>query len=192
VFTAQFSLSHACFLLTYPIAGWVGAGAGQFAAAITLALVATLAATTAARVWPVTTSSSLEAVTAGGRWTMAGKHISAAESATPSLVHSVAPDQARLDAAAGAFRMLADATRLHILAVLLDGEADVTALTEACGASRTAISQHLAKLRFTGLVDTRREGRRIIYRIHDGHLARLVREGLNLADHIVTGEPLHA
>ncbi|MFX0577748.1 MFS transporter [Nocardia nepalensis] len=67
VFTAQFSLSHACFLLTYPIAGWVGAGAGQLAAAITLAIVATLAAATAARVWPIGTPSGAEKVMAGSR-----------------------------------------------------------------------------------------------------------------------------
>ncbi|WP_227998033.1 metalloregulator ArsR/SmtB family transcription factor [Nocardia australiensis] len=123
---------------------------------------------------------------------MTAKHVSAAAQAAPSLVHPVTPDKARLDAASATFRMLSDATRLHILLVLADGEADVTALTEACGASRTAVSQHLAKLRFTGLVDTRREGRRIVYRIHDGHLTRLVREGMNHADHIVTGEPPHA
>ncbi|WP_280461282.1 MFS transporter [Nocardia carnea] len=52
VFTAQFSLSHACFLLTYPLAGWVGAHAGHAVAAATLAAVATLAASTAARLWP--------------------------------------------------------------------------------------------------------------------------------------------
>ncbi|WP_280253480.1 ArsR/SmtB family transcription factor [Nocardia abscessus] len=116
----------------------------------------------------------------------------AADPPAASFVHPITPDQARLDAATGAFRMLSDPTRLHILWILADGEADVTALTEAVGASRTAVSQHLAKLRFTGLVDTRREGRRIIYRVRDGHLTRLVREGLNLADHIVTGEPPHA
>ncbi|MER7450410.1 metalloregulator ArsR/SmtB family transcription factor [Nocardia beijingensis] len=116
----------------------------------------------------------------------------AAGSAPPSLVHRVEPDQAHLDAATAAFRMLADSTRLHILWILAEGEADVTALVAACGASRTAVSQHLAKLRFTGMVDTRREGRRIVYRIRDGHLARLVREGLNLADHLVTGELPHA
>ncbi|WP_406278169.1 metalloregulator ArsR/SmtB family transcription factor [Nocardia sp. NBC_00881] len=109
-----------------------------------------------------------------------------------SLVHPVAPDQQHLDAATNTFRMLADPTRLHILWILAQNEADVTALTDSCGASRTAVSQHLAKLRFTGLVDTRREGRRVIYRIRDGHLARLVREGMNHADHIVTGEPPHA
>ncbi|MFI6869190.1 ArsR/SmtB family transcription factor [Nocardia sp. NPDC050406] len=108
-----------------------------------------------------------------------------------SLVHPIAPDQAHLDAATATFRMLSDPTRLHILWLLADAEADVTALTEAVGGSRTAVSQHLAKLRFTGLVHTRREGRRIIYRLRDGHLARLVREGLNHADHVVTGEPPH-
>ncbi|AYF78234.1 MFS transporter [Nocardia yunnanensis] len=57
VFTAQFSLSHACFLITYPIAGKLGALAGLPTTAIVLAVLATLAATTAARVWPAATPS---------------------------------------------------------------------------------------------------------------------------------------
>ncbi|MGQ4615716.1 MFS transporter [Nocardia sp. R7R-8] len=67
IFTAQFSLSHGCFLLTYPVAGWVGADAGQFTAALALAALATLAATTAARVWPATAPTEIEAVPAGRR-----------------------------------------------------------------------------------------------------------------------------
>lgn len=51
VFTAQFSLSHAGFLLTYPIAGWVGATLGQAVAALVLTVVATLAAATALMLW---------------------------------------------------------------------------------------------------------------------------------------------
>lgn len=108
-----------------------------------------------------------------------------------SLTHPVSPDPAHLGAATSVFQMLADPTRLHLLWLLTHGEADVTALTEASGASRTAVSQHLAKLRFTGLVDTRKEGRRVIYRLRGGHLARLIREGLNHADHMITGEPPH-
>lgn len=52
VFTAQFSLSHACFFLTYPLAGWVGAAAGQPVAAAVLACAALLAAVVAGRTWP--------------------------------------------------------------------------------------------------------------------------------------------
>ncbi len=47
VFTAQFSLSHAGFLVTYPIAGWVGAGVGHAPAATMLAILATGAAASA-------------------------------------------------------------------------------------------------------------------------------------------------
>lgn len=39
VYTAQFALSHACFLITYPIAGWLG-GASLLAAAVTLSALA--------------------------------------------------------------------------------------------------------------------------------------------------------
>ncbi|MFE3224842.1 MFS transporter [Nocardia sp. NPDC059228] len=64
VFTAQFSLSHACFLVTYPVAGKLGALAGLPTTAIVLAAVATLAATTAARAWPAHVPTGPEAVTA--------------------------------------------------------------------------------------------------------------------------------
>lgn len=43
VYTAQFALSHACFLITYPIAGWIGA-ASLTLAALVLTVVATFAA----------------------------------------------------------------------------------------------------------------------------------------------------
>ncbi|WP_280510083.1 MFS transporter [Nocardia farcinica] len=52
VFSVQFSLSHACFLLTYPIAGWLGVRAGHAVPAGLLAVLATLATSTAARLWP--------------------------------------------------------------------------------------------------------------------------------------------
>lgn len=54
IFTAQFSLSHACYLITYPVAGWVGAAAGQPAAAAALAAVATISTVVALRFWPAT------------------------------------------------------------------------------------------------------------------------------------------
>ena len=56
---------------------------------------------------------------------------------------------------------------------------------------RTVVSQHLAKLRLSGLVDTRKDGRHVIYFLHDGHLVRLIQETNNHADHQVTGEPTH-
>lgn len=52
IFTAQFSLSHACFIFTYPVAGWIGAAAGQPVAAAVLAVVATVSTVAAFRFWP--------------------------------------------------------------------------------------------------------------------------------------------
>ncbi|MFP5367932.1 MAG: ArsR/SmtB family transcription factor [Actinomycetes bacterium] len=109
----------------------------------------------------------------------------------PSLVHPDNPDEARLDVGAALFRMLSDPTRLHILWLLSGEPGDVSSLVERTGATRTSVSQHLAKLRFSGLVTARKSGRNVIYSIADGHLARLVREGLNHADHRVSGEPPH-
>lgn len=54
VFAANFSLSHACFFVTYPLAGWVGAISGQPVAVIVLTVLAAVAAVCALRMWPVT------------------------------------------------------------------------------------------------------------------------------------------
>ncbi|OFI36509.1 MFS transporter [Arthrobacter sp. SW1] len=52
VFTAQFSLSHACYILTYPLAGWLGAAAGLGPAALMLTIVAMIGGTGAFLSWP--------------------------------------------------------------------------------------------------------------------------------------------
>ena len=52
LFAAQFALSHACWLLTYPMAGWIGAGAGQAAAFAALAAVALAGTGLATWLWP--------------------------------------------------------------------------------------------------------------------------------------------
>ncbi|KJL47402.1 Major Facilitator Superfamily protein [Microbacterium hydrocarbonoxydans] len=51
VFAAQFSLSHASFMITYPIAGVVGATWGMWAAAMTLAAIGAVAAVIATFTW---------------------------------------------------------------------------------------------------------------------------------------------
>ena len=111
--------------------------------------------------------------------------------AAPSLVHPVAPGSELLESAAATLRMLAEPTRLHLLWQLAHGPRTVTELVEATGAARTVVSQHLAKLRLSGLVDSRKEGRHVIYSVPDGHLNRLVTEIVNHTDHRLTSEPVH-
>lgn len=52
VFAAQFALSHACWLVTYPLAGWIGAAAGMTAAALVLAGIGGLGLVAVLRLWP--------------------------------------------------------------------------------------------------------------------------------------------
>lgn len=110
---------------------------------------------------------------------------------SPSLSHDREPTPELLTTAAQTLRMLAEPTRLGLLWHLAQSPRTVTELVTGTGASRTVTSQHLAKLRLSGMVDTRREGRNIIYSLHDGHLIRLIKEAINVADHQITGEPLH-
>ena len=53
VFAAQFALSHACWLVTYPLAGWIGAGLGLSIAALLLATIGALGLFAVLRIWPV-------------------------------------------------------------------------------------------------------------------------------------------
>jgi len=110
-------------------------------------------------------------------------HASAVGPAQPST------DQAR--AAADLLRLLADPTRLRLLAALAAGERDVTELTDLTGVPRPAVSQHLARLRLGGLVESRPHGRRRIYTVKGGHVRRLVTETLAHADHLISGLPDH-
>ncbi|MCL4187613.1 MAG: MFS transporter [Rhodobacteraceae bacterium] len=52
VFAAQFALSHACWLVTYPLAGRIGAGAGLSAAALTLAVIGAAGLSAVWHLWP--------------------------------------------------------------------------------------------------------------------------------------------
>lgn len=105
-------------------------------------------------------------------------HLSPAHHAQPR-----SPGDEQFAVAAELLALLGDRTRLTLLHSLTAGEADVTTLTEACGSARPAVSQHLARLRLAGLVATRKEGRRVVYSLSDGHVRRLVGEALKVADH---------
>lgn len=54
LFAAQFALSHACWLITYPLAGRFGAGFGLDAAFLVMAALAALGVVMALRLWPAT------------------------------------------------------------------------------------------------------------------------------------------
>lgn len=71
------------------------------------------------------------------------------------------------------FRALADPTRRAVFERLASGEQNATQLREGFAISQPAMSQHLSVLRAAGLVDERREGRHVNYRVRAEGLAPL-------------------
>jgi len=76
--------------------------------------------------------------------------------------------------AAGFLKILANDRRLMILCELLKGERSVGELEEIVGLSQSALSQHLARLRSSKLVKTRRESQTIYYRIADPGVKNII------------------
>jgi DNA-binding transcriptional ArsR family regulator len=75
---------------------------------------------------------------------------------------------------AGIFQALAHPTRLFIIEALAKGELTVGSLCELGCISQSNASQHLAILRGKQLVETRKDGNSIFYRLRDSSLASLV------------------
>ena len=64
-------------------------------------------------------------------------------------------------------RALADPKRLCVLETLAGGELSVSDLSTTVGCQVPNMSQHLAVLRSAGLVQSRREGSTVFYRLAD-------------------------
>lgn len=70
--------------------------------------------------------------------------------------------------------VFATASRLQLLYALGDGERSVDELAQLTGLAPNAISQQLRVLRHLRFVVAQRDGRRMIYRLHDDHIADLL------------------
>ena len=76
--------------------------------------------------------------------------------------------------AARLLRLLSNEKRLLTLCCLVGGERSVGELAAEVALSQSALSQHLAQLRGDGLVETRRSGQTIWYRLADSKARRIL------------------
>lgn len=74
--------------------------------------------------------------------------------------------------------MLAHPDRVRLVLALRDGELDVNALSTELGLAHARTSQQLALLRHQGVVDDRRDGRRVFYRLTDVGLVHWLGDGV--------------
>lgn len=71
-------------------------------------------------------------------------------------------------------KLVANSNRLLVLCRLAEGEACVSELEEELNLSQPALSQHLARLRQEGMLETRRDGQQIYYSIRDERIVRML------------------
>jgi len=81
---------------------------------------------------------------------------------------------------ANLFRVLGHPARVRILEVLRDGDQSVGALQAELELDSSGTSQHLAALRRIGLVQSRREGTSVYYRVDDERVFDLLSAGRDI------------
>jgi DNA-binding transcriptional ArsR family regulator len=89
---------------------------------------------------------------------------------------------------ASLFRVLGHPARVRILELLRDGERSVGALQAELGLDSSGTSQHLAALRRIGLVESRREGTSVYYRVDDPRVFDLLAAGRDIIGRRIAGE----
>jgi len=93
-------------------------------------------------------------------------------SATPVLNEHLAAHVAEL------FRAFSDTSRVRIVSALLTGEMNISALAKIVGISESAVSHHMRGLRQMHMVQSRRDGKEVYYRIDDEHIIALFQQGV--------------
>ncbi len=88
------------------------------------------------------------------------------------------PEKEILENIAELFKGFADATRVHILSLLVERELCVTDIAEAVDLSQSAISHQLRILKQMHLIKFRREGKNILYSLADDHVKTILQMGL--------------
>ncbi len=76
------------------------------------------------------------------------------------------------------FRSFSDTSRVRILSALLAGEMNTGALAAALGISESAVSHHMRGLRQMRMVQARRDGKEVYYRLDDEHIIALFQQGV--------------
>ncbi|MCQ4084468.1 metalloregulator ArsR/SmtB family transcription factor [Streptomyces sp. RB6PN25] len=98
-------------------------------------------------------------------------------------------DSATAAAVATTLQALATPSRLLILTTLRHVPHPVCELAAAIGMEQSAVSHQLRILRTLGLVTGERQGRRIVYRLHDDHVAQLIDQAVQHIEHVRLGIP---
>lgn len=93
-------------------------------------------------------------------------------------MHETIPQKDTLEQIAELFKAFGDATRVHIMSLLLGQELCVGDIAEAVELSQSAISHQLRILKQMHLIKYRRVGKNILYSLADDHVRTILEMGL--------------
>ena len=108
------------------------------------------------------------------------------------LLQAALPSAEDVERVAAVFRLMGDPGRVRILATLLEaGEVCVHDLASVSGQSESSVSQALRLMRAHRVVETRRAGRAVFYRLGDSHVRMLLDMAITHASHspVVSAAP---
>ncbi len=89
------------------------------------------------------------------------------------------------------FGVLAEPTRLKILHAICEDEQSVSSIVAAIGATQTNVSRHLSLMFNAGIVERRREGHAVYYRMADREFVEICRRMCErIASRLDTQAPL--
>jgi len=92
------------------------------------------------------------------------------------------------EAKATLFRVLGHPARVRVLELLRDGERSVGSLQAELDLDSGGMSQHLSSLRRIGLVQSRREGTTVYYRVDDARVFDLLAAGRDIITHQIAAQ----
>ncbi|MDP9890393.1 MULTISPECIES: ArsR/SmtB family transcription factor [Micrococcaceae] len=105
-------------------------------------------------------------------------------SARIEFLREALPPGEDVERVAAVFRLMGDPGRVRILATLLEaGEVCVHDLASVAGLSESSVSQALRLMRAHRVVETRRAGRVVFYRLGDNHVRMLLDLAITHAGH---------
>ncbi len=86
-----------------------------------------------------------------------------------------------LEMASGILGTLSDPMRLQMLWALCQGECTLSDLAQQCGVSTNVASQLMTRLRTAGVLRSHKDGRHVIYELHDDQLRDFIESVVDMA-----------
>ncbi|MDE6504941.1 MAG: metalloregulator ArsR/SmtB family transcription factor [Clostridia bacterium] len=84
------------------------------------------------------------------------------------------PSEENIEEMSARFKAISEPSRLKILLALEGGELCVDHIAEAVGGNQSAVSHQLKTLKDNKIVKSRRDGKKILYSVSDGHIMAMI------------------